>query len=914
MHLLAIRIPAFPGWIKSNHSRQFDINRTIDTENLLPLLKLASSSFYRQALDDPQNPAVHEKIQKYSRRASHRCVPFGGFTSIVTVGPNSDAKNSSFQLSDEQLVSNTSGEAIESLRITDIEEDVFDTTIFGVAEVFALGELSGGLYRDHASQQGKLRELLQTDRLMEVITKRVWTGTDLKKYVREVDEGLLKNGLFVSIPDKSQDILSIRADEFVSELNSKVDPKQHITNRHARISKNPISTHTLESCSKRVQKLVSLTTYDNPAYDTAKRIFADVFVEGPTELSVFESALNVHWQYYHGARTLPNIAEFESLLERQHDIFDPTNSGVELETVVKTKNIDPTEYSGSALVIFGEENTTSQTLNINDVRLGTGVEFLGRFYGENINLDQKIDEIAINYEKSTPRRNTVEVIFRHDATTYNVTNRHKIFSQRLVIGDRFDVFSNGDLGISDVAVAMIQNELIFFNNKTGDKLDLVFPHCANFSHSKFPLIVQVLYACANKSVSGFRWPRNFIDRLFLPRIILDERTWVSPAKWKLSSDQRIQLKKMEGTKADEWLQGWADQKMGLIKMEIANGDRALVVDLNDKLDRKIASQELRKPGTYLQECFNSIHLNTLFGQGNEIFNHQAVVSFTSKIEPPKGIDRISTTSQYRKTLEDFALSWLNYEIFCSKENSEAILIHYIYPTISRLRELGELKRWFFIRYSQLGDHLRIRLECNKPEIRSDVSETFENLLILLSCENVITTWQKKPFLGEFFRYGQQNFDSYLSEFCKESEELLNYFQRVKSMSFGSRQFSDLLTLSKKVHGVFESNRTTIVDRIRLIDKIVPSGKINFDQTKKLENAIFEFLQYQSGKRTTLTQRTSQDSEILSLIHMSANRLFYKWTREQEWLSFRSLGRAYRRQMKNPLADNKQDKLDVAEHS
>ena len=56
--------------------------------------------------------------------------------------------------------------------------------------------------------------------------------------------------------------------------------------------------------------------------------------------------------------------------------------------------------------------------------------------------------------------------------------------------------------------------------------------------------------------------------------------------------------------------------------------------------------------------------------------------------------------------------WLYYKIYCGNRTSDTILIDVIKPLTESLLKEKIIDKWFFIRYSDPENHLRVRFHCS----------------------------------------------------------------------------------------------------------------------------------------------------------------------------------------------------------
>ncbi len=88
---------------------------------------------------------------------------------------------------------------------------------------------------------------------------------------------------------------------------------------------------------------------------------------------------------------------------------------------------------------------------------------------------------------------------------------------------------------------------------------------------------------------------------------------------------------------------------------------------------------------------------------------------------------------------DFCIGseWLFYKIYTGVTTADHILLEKLYPIILELNEKKLILKWFFIRYKDTDDHLRIRFLLSKPNSLTEVIAKIYPILNILLEQNTV---------------------------------------------------------------------------------------------------------------------------------------------------------------------------------
>jgi len=279
--------------------------------------------------------------------------------------------------------------------------------------------------------------------------------------------------------------------------------------------------------------------------------------------------------------------------------------------------------------------------------------------------------------------------------------------------------------------------------------------------------------------------------------------------------------------------------------------------------------------------------------------------------------------------------WIYYKIYAGVGQIDVILTELIKPFVGELLSGGSIKKWFFIRFSDPDHHLRLRFHKNNSASSSKIIDGL--------CKQLEKAYMKKIFWNveictykrELERYGDEYIELVEDIFFNDSVMVIN------SLSFISGEETEDLRWQfalKLVDVLLEDFGYGLQGKFLILEQLKKSYYKEFSVNRHLKQqldkkyrkeflAIDKALTYDSGhfNNTLLSvihQRSHSNKEVLdqikavesersindllmSIIHMSMNRLFISNQRLNELVIYDFLYRYY----KSQLARNKNNEIE-----
>lgn len=269
--------------------------------------------------------------------------------------------------------------------------------------------------------------------------------------------------------------------------------------------------------------------------------------------------------------------------------------------------------------------------------------------------------------------------------------------------------------------------------------------------------------------------------------------------------------------------------------------------------------------------------------------------------------------------------WLYYKLYTGAKTADIVLSEKLAPVIAELEANNTIEKWFFIRYNDPDNHLRIRFKCETPEKTSLVISSFYPIFNELMENDVVWKVQTDTYQRELERYGEATMLESETIFCIDSKMILDYISLKPYFENEETQLHFSFFAIDKFLTAFELDSAA---KLQLMDGLQQAFKNEFNADKNLRkqfdkhyrslqhdielflsgNAKNDFedfyllIQEKQEKIVTLAPSIKKKLEIelnsflASHIHMMVNRQFTSKQRYYECLIYDHLYRYYKKKV------------------
>ncbi len=625
------------------------------------------------------------------------------------------------------------------------------------------------------------------------------------------------------------------------------------------------------------------------------------------QLDLQSSSLSFNWTPLHEffLLKLSEIKNDECILISEKDL-----KKLQVQSVLKT----PPSFS----VIF---RVFDDKVWIEQAGGCTATALLGRFTSFSEKVLEETRYIASVEEKLNDEVVFAEISCFTDEHAANINSGAGVRLYEIPIGIHSTLNQNNIISLADILISVVDNVIILRSKKLNKIIIPRLSSAYNYSRSELSIFrflcdlqYQGLKSNYNFDLKSLLPGLNFYPRVEYKNCILFPSTWV------LNSEEIMELS--GGGEAIATFKKNC-QKLKLKKQfALTEGDNQLLFDQDDAESVNMFIKTIKnKKSVILQEVFieQSPVVKNCSGQAfvgqliASVFSEEVV--YSQKMLIPPSLKKNKVKRIYLPGDE-----WIYLKLYCHPAISNGILIKNIKGIIARFKKQNILKGWYFIRYADPDQHLRIRIQVNQSDA-AQVVKYFEKRIRNHVENGSINKFLLDTYKREIERYGADTIEYVEKIFQVSSELIINYLVNITKEPKNYSELHLAIISVNAMLGVFFIRNT---DKLALVRSMHENMKREFEDSKQvkiqLDNKYREYswfinhLEHNqeavidiAGKKEFnsylkgLTSLKLNAKDLLpgsmvklvaDLIHMHLNRLFNEKQRKHEFIIYYLLYKYY----------------------
>ncbi|MFK4566509.1 thiopeptide-type bacteriocin biosynthesis protein [Enterococcus sp. UD-01] len=523
-----------------------------------------------------------------------------------------------------------------------------------------------------------------------------------------------------------------------------------------------------------------------------------------------------------------------------------------------------------------------------------GSDGISKIFGR---FDSLFEETISKNSKTIIDNNNFETIdlkfFPKEKTLLNVMNTPNLSKKTLYYGAS-DSENTDKVDLNDIYIYLDESSIFHFVNSKTYK-EVIFNVNSMINMNFAPQILKNIMTITSKNevqIFDLFHILNCIcmDIGFLPEIRYKQFI-VSTRKLYIHKDLEMEHIINNYSECKKYLKEIIDSSFNSSKCFLENGDNRIIIDTTNDLGMKILYKEFKNN--------NFILISEVpFDEGDLMINdgtNRYVGEFVFQLIDYKYWEKGSNLKDY--ILQDkFCIEsnkfvpykkYVYYKIYCRSSNHELILKNNITNWMNELERNNLITGYFFIRYKDDQDHLRVRLILREDRDINDLVDVNSSYTNDLLCENIISDIQISTYEREIYRYGSpQILDKLEKLFCFESETLcsciyflskheknslyyyiVNYYLYLSGLHNRRQvQILENYKLKKVFRKEFNDFQNELLDFPKkdnlLLNKLIST----FEKNDKEISAILKYIE---NSESSIDEK---NSIFLSIFHMLHNRL------------------------------------------
>ncbi len=558
----------------------------------------------------------------------------------------------------------------------------------------------------------------------------------------------------------------------------------------------------------------------------------------------------------------------------------------------------------------------------------SGLKLIGRFCHGNPALTELTRAASREEEMLDPDAIFAEIAHLPEARVGNVLMRPHFREYEIPYLAGSSLPAENQILPEDLMVSVPGGKEIVLRSKRLNKR--VYPRLTN-AHNFAAGLPVYRFLCDLAYQHGnqyFNWNWSFLgNNPFLPRV--QYKHWIlSKATWNLEKGDFAALLIKEPAYVQEWQQ--LRNALGIPQWVcLRQGDNELLIDGESEISVQILCDAMRKYGKItISEFVDSPGLDssgqTMLNVAGRGYVNELLIPLLQKKDKKESIVPAAQQPDRVRRLFMVGSEWLYIKIYAGTKTADRLLTSTIKPFTERLLEKGIIEKWFYLRYADPDEHLRIRFyHGSRPGFWNEVLHELNQLLHPLLEDGIVLKLQIDTYKRELERYGQHSFPGIESVFFADSVATVDLLDLLGGDE--GERYRWLIGL-RCVHTLLDDMYFTLPERKALMDALQDRFFNEFngntqltvqlnnkyrvhtkdiasflnaadDAANDIEEAVI-ILNERSARIKPVMDALLPDLEIsrnslaASLIHMFLNRLFVSKQRVHELVVYHYLKKYY----------------------
>jgi thiopeptide-type bacteriocin biosynthesis protein len=387
----------------------------------------------------------------------------------------------------------------------------------------------------------------------------------------------------------------------------------------------------------------------------------------------------------------------------------------------------------------------------------SGANLLGRLCGSDPELTRHVRGLLRAEEAADPEAVFAEIVHVPEDRIADVMVRPRLRSFEIPYPGRSSASPEQQLPVADLAVSVVADRVLLTSRRLGRRVVPRLSTAHDFTGARNLPLYQFLCALQDQDVAGglhFSFGALSIAP-YLPRVVAG-RLVLSRARWNLTSAELVPLRE-QSDDARHLAAQRLRQELRLPRVvSLEDGDTLLPIDLADPCGLDLLIDRTRERNTVaLVESF--LDRRDLLPHGpTGGFVHDLVVPFVRVPSPPGAPPEHSPRSRpvaRARRRRPPGSEWLFTKLYCGPISGDAVLRDLVAPVVERAVRRSAVDRWFFVRYADPQEHLRVRMRGDPARLRAEVLPALEAGTAPLLGAGVLWRVQLDTYEREIERYG-----------------------------------------------------------------------------------------------------------------------------------------------------------------
>ena len=547
----------------------------------------------------------------------------------------------------------------------------------------------------------------------------------------------------------------------------------------------------------------------------------------------------------------------------------------------------------------------SRTIYLEGVS-GTGAtNLLGRFANDNEDMYKLAKDITTTEQKKNPDVILAEIVHLPEQPVGNILRRPILRSFELPYLAQSTLHQDQQIALQDLLVSVRNGRIILRSKRLNKEVIPRLSTAHNYTSHSLP-VYHFLCDLQTQGVThklNLSWHPAHYNTKKLPRIVYDS-TVLGLATWHLTKDDVARLKTASPDDLMIYFKQFQEEWQLPRYFVLADQDRELLVDAHNDLTVRSWIETIRKRETVLLKEFPfDPEESQVVDQQERPYANQLIASLikTGKTyaSVTSSAPACSATIQRTFTLGS---EWLYFKFYSGIRSSDRILLEAIKPLTETLLDSKKIDQWFFIRYADPDDHLRVRLHLTDPTQLSDTIQIVNEYVRPFEASGHIWKSQTDTYRREIERYGATTMQVSEELFFADSTAILRTLDRTQEDATRDQRW---LSAIRNIHKLLMLAGYTTICKYNFVKKARNKFYEEFEVDRSFKRQIdARYRNYQSLVRASL-QAEDEECERVSPLYATVAKIIELKEQSQLTVALDALMGSYIHMHVNRLISNNQ---------
>lgn len=407
----------------------------------------------------------------------------------------------------------------------------------------------------------------------------------------------------------------------------------------------------------------------------------------------------------------------------------------------------------------------------------SAVNLLGRFAHATPGLTHLIRQITQHEQQLNPGVAFAEVCHLPASRIGNLLQRPHFRELEIPYLAQSTLPANQQVQVQDLCLSVRSGRLLLRCGRTNQHIVPRLSTAHNFTQHALPVyqLLCDLQTQGLQSQLSFDWQDVAPDAAFWPRLTSGQ-VILAAAAWHLDRASLHDLLTAAPAEVAGCFKRFRAQWQLPRYFTLADGDNELLVDADNEWHVQLWLDTIRNRTTIqLKEFLFDPAASPVRNARGQPYAHQFLALLLRQTPCYPVVEPLPAPASSDVVLREFApgSEWLYYKLYCGQLVADRVLLELVRPLTAELQIQGLVDTWFFVRYADPDQHLRVRWHLPNPAQLGEVIRLVSEALLPYSSNHTIWRVQIDTYRRELERYGRRTIGWSEALFCYQSQTLLD---------------------------------------------------------------------------------------------------------------------------------------------